>query len=83
MTPTSIIKDVRDSRLAGSKVAIPEEKPEIDVTRLSKKELQYYLEELKDRMDLAAKNLEFEKAATLRDQVIEINKSLKRKKHQL
>jgi len=69
--------------LAGAKAAEDQTKPEFDISKLDKKEVRYFLEELKDRMDLASKNLEFEKAAMLRDQIIEINKSLKRKKHKL
>ncbi len=83
ITPQSIIKEVRESRLAGAKIAPAEQKTEIDYAKLDKKELRYYLEELKDRMDLASKNLEFEKAAALRDEIIEINKSLKRTRHKV
>src|SRR3989338_5398893 len=82
ITPTTIQKEIRESRLAGAKARV-EAKSEIDITKLGKKEIKYYLEELRDRMDLASKNLEFEKAAQLRDQIIEINKSLRRKKHKI
>ena len=34
-------------------------------------------------MDLASKNLEFEKAAELRDEIIKINLSLKRTRHKV
>src|SRR3989344_1930447 len=83
ITPTTIQKSISESRLAGAKAAEDQTKPEFDISKLDKKEVRYFLEELKDRMDLASKNLEFEKAAMLRDQIIEINKSLKRKKHKL
>ncbi len=83
ITPRTIEKAIRESRLAGAKQAVEAAKPEFDIVKLDKKEVRYFLEELKDRMDLASKNLEFEKAALLRDQIVEINKSLKRKKHKI
>lgn len=83
ITPQSIQKAVSESRLAGKKLEQEKKGPEIEVSRMDKREVKYYLEELKDRMDLASKNLEFEKAAELRDQIIEINKALKRTKHKL
>jgi excinuclease ABC subunit B len=81
ITPQSIQKAISESRLAGKKLEVEKKGPEIDISKMDKKEVRYYLEELKDRMDLASKNLEFERAAELRDQVIEINKALKRKRH--
>lgn len=78
ITPESIKKKIAESRLAGTKEALPEgEAKEVDVTRLNNEELVYYLAELKDQMDLAAKNLEFELAANLRDKLTEIQKLLK------
>ena len=82
ITPQTIQKAIRESRLGGARL-VEESKTGLDITKLDKKEIKYYLEELKDRMDLASKNLEFEKAAALRDQITEINKSQKRKKHNI
>ena len=81
ITPQSIKKNVGESRLSGSKLVVEGDKHEINILKLDKKEIRYYLEELKDRMDLASKNLEFEKAAGLRDEIVEINKKLKQKRH--
>lgn len=84
ITPQSIKKQVRDSRLAGAKLAPADAGgQEIDITKLDKRELKYYLEELKDRMDLASKNLEFERAAKLRDEIIKINQSMRRARHKI
>ncbi|TSA44756.1 excinuclease ABC subunit UvrB [bacterium] len=83
ITPQSIQKEIKGSRLAGGKLAPEEKTTEENIAKLDKKEIRYYLEELKDRMDLASKNLEFEKASALRDQIIEINKSLKRTRHKV
>ncbi len=74
ITPASIQKAITESRLAGSHEVIPDEPKEIDVTRLDKDELKFYVAELTDQMELAAKNMEFELAAKIRDKITEINK---------
>ncbi len=77
ITPASIQKAIADTRLAGGRVpeALPGiETREVDPGKLNKTELKFYLEELNDQMDLAAKNLEFELAASLRDKIAEIKK---------
>ena len=48
---------------------------DIKKEKISAKDLPDYLEALKDEMTLAAKNLEFEKAAEIRDMLIELEKS--------
>jgi len=53
---------------------------EIDITKLDKAGLKYYVSELTEQMELAAKNMEFELAASLRDRISEINKVRKLKK---
>lgn len=83
ITPASIVKAIQETRLAGSK--LPETYAsstirEIDPGKLTKEELKYYLDELNDQMDLAAKNLEFELAATLRDKIAAAKKLSKLKK---
>lgn len=82
ITPASIIKAIQESRLAGSKIAeLPSgEVRDVDVSRMDARELKYYIDELSDQMDLAAKNLEFELAATLRDKLAEIKKLSKLRK---
>ncbi len=84
ITPASILKLVGESRLSGSKEALPGDgsAQDIDVTKLDKGELKYYVHELTEQMDLAAKNMEFELAARLRDRISEINKIRKLKKGQ-
>jgi len=81
ITPASILKLVGESRLAGTKEALPGDGSpnDIDVTKLDKAELKYYVRELTEQMDLAARNLEFELAARLRDKISEINKVRKLK----
>lgn len=83
ITPASIVKAIQETRLAGSKLPETYDSStirEVDPGKLSKEELRYYLDELNDQMDLAAKNLEFELAATLRDKIASAKKLSKLKK---
>ena len=83
ITPQSISKTIQETRLAGSKLPETYDSStirEVDPGKLSKEELKYYLDELNDQMDLAAKNLEFELAATLRDKIAATKKLAKLKK---
>ena len=75
ITPTSIVKEVRDittriQRIAETKTpyVIPASLPKNDLVRLVK--------DLEKQMKKAARELEFEKAALLRDQVIDLRKVL-------
>src|SRR6056297_3462754 len=67
--PTTIEKEVGETNLPGSKT---------DTTTVSGRELSddeeaaRYVEELEDRMDEAASNLEFELAADIRDRILEV-----------
>ena len=73
--PQSIIKEVRDLtdrvRTAAEKRADYHAAPE-----LPKAEAAYLIEELERQMKEAAGRLEFEKAAMLRDQILELRKQL-------
>lgn len=76
ITPQSIQKKIKQSMLAGTNkkdISIPK----IDFTKLPKDEIKYLITQLEEQMNLAAQNLEFEKAAKLRDQIEEIKKSKK------
>ena len=75
ITPTSIVKEVRDittriQRIAETKTpyVIPASLPKNDLVRLVK--------DLEKQMKKAARELEFEKAALLRDQVVDLRKVL-------
>src|SRR5581483_7616144 len=80
ITPKSIQKAIQDSRLAGSKKEIEEQTDGRDVTKMDKEEAKFYLDELEEQMELAAKNLEFELAARLRDRITEVKQLSKLKK---
>jgi len=82
ITPTGIKKAIKESRLAGMKIT--EEKTDtgkIDLTKMTKQDIAYLIDELKDQMDLAARNLDFEKAAELRDRISAIREKTRRRLH--
>ncbi|HSR31721.1 MAG TPA: excinuclease ABC subunit UvrB [Anaerolineae bacterium] len=72
--PQSIVKEVRD--LTDRVRAVAEERVQYRVGELPKAEVGYLIEELEKQMKAAAANLEFEKAALLRDQIFELRKQL-------
>jgi excinuclease ABC subunit B len=57
-----------------------EEKPVFNVSQVPKDELSRLVRELEKKMDLAASNLEFERAAALRDQITEIRAEIEKDK---
>jgi excinuclease ABC subunit B len=67
ITPTTIIKAVHD--IAEEKRKLELRRPKYDHTRIPKDERKRLMEELEQQMELAAQNLEFEKAADLRDEI--------------
>ena len=69
ITPTSVIKSVRDI-IEATKVAEDEEKYTVKGEEI--KDLSAYIIELEKEMRIAAENLEFEKAAKLRDEIKEL-----------
>lgn len=79
ITPHSVKKDIG----AGLRAIIPEkeEVARLDLKRVPKEELPSLVKELQSQMQLAAANLDFEKAAMLRDQITEIQEVNKAKKH--
>jgi len=82
ITPLTIQKAV--SNLVHAK---HEEKPEtnIDITKIPAEELVRLVRDLEKKMDFAAKNLDFERAAELRDQIssIQITKDQNKVKKQI
>ncbi|HPC77517.1 MAG TPA: helicase-related protein, partial [bacterium] len=70
ITPTSIKKEVRDM------LDVAEEEESYDVEELSKKEMAKKLKDLEKEMRRAAENLEFERAANIRDEIIRLREIL-------
>ncbi len=75
ITPTTIQRAVREDRLAGQKREI-EDVPKIDVSEIPPDDLPLIVRRLTNEMDLASKNLEFEKAAALRDELKKLEQAL-------
>jgi excinuclease ABC subunit B len=67
ITPKTIIKAVRDIAEEGKKLEL--RRPKYDHTKIPKDEKKRLMEELEDQMSIASQNLEFEKAADLRDEI--------------
>jgi len=84
ITPKTIEKKISEGRLPGSKEkqeAQDEKQMELAFGKMEKKEQKYYLEELRDQMDLASRNLDFERAAELRDKISHLKLVGKKKRH--
>ena len=76
ITPSTILKEVRD--LTASLRVVAESEAEYGAaTDIPKGELLRMLGELETQMKRAAQDLEFEKAALLRDQILEVRRSLR------
>jgi excinuclease ABC subunit B len=76
ITPTSIAKEIDE----GLRAIIPDKdkdkKPKLDLRKIPKDEYKSLIKDLTGQMELASANLEFEKAAELRDQITEIQEKL-------
>ena len=76
ITPTTIKKAVRDLIAVSKAVAETEVKLKKDPESMSKKELKNLISQLEKQMRQAAADLNFEQAAELRDNMIELKKNL-------
>ena len=76
ITPTTIQKAVRDLISISKKVAKEQQTFEKDPESMDPKELKKLIEEVRRKMQRAAADLDFETAADLRDQMIELKKML-------
>lgn len=75
ITPTSVAKAIDE----GLRAIIPkkeDDKPKIDLKKIPKDEYKSLIKDLSAQMDLASANLEFEKAAELRDLITDIKAKL-------
>ncbi len=76
ITPKTIQKAVRDLIRISKEVAQEELRLEKDPESMSAKELEKLIEEVQKKMKKAAADLNFEAAAMLRDQMVELKKQL-------
>ncbi|MFL2064134.1 excinuclease ABC subunit UvrB [Latilactobacillus sakei] len=79
ITPKTIIKPIRDAISMVQSVEHPEKikmTNEIDLENMSKAEKLEMVERLSEQMRLAAKKLDFEQAATLRDTILELKSEI-------
>jgi excinuclease ABC subunit B len=73
ITPTTIAKKIDE----GLRAIIPQkedDKPKLDLKKIPKDEYPHIIRDLSSQMELAAANLEFEKAAELRDIIEDLKK---------
>jgi len=70
ITPETIKKAVKDiAMLAGARKGLKDGRRKIDAKKIPHDELKRLVHSLESQMDFASQNLEFEKAAELRDQI--------------
>lgn len=74
ITPTGISKSIEK----GMRPDLPEEakRAKLDLKKIPKDEYKHLLKDLSAQMDMASKNLEFEKAAELRDIIADIKSKM-------
>ena len=72
ITPRSVAKEIGEGLRAIIPVKEDDKKPKIDLKKIPKDEYGHLEKELSAQMNLASANLEFEKAAELRDLIAEI-----------
>lgn len=80
ITPTSIQKKIKATYLKGQTKKEDKTKLTIDLKRVSDEELPILIKELEAKMDLAARNLDFETAAEIRDQISAVRERTKKEK---
>ena len=75
ITPVSVAKEL-DEGLRAIIPKKPDDAPKLDLKRIPKDEYAGLIKDLSAQMDLASANLEFEKAAELRDVISEIREKM-------
>ena len=77
ITPQSVVKAIKDIAMEHSKKEARKGERHIDPKKVPREEMARFLNELEAQMDMASMNLEFEKAAELRDEIEEIRTKYK------
>lgn len=76
ITPRSVAKAVSEGLRAIIPVKESDKKPSIDIRKVPKDELPALVRDLTSQMEFASANLEFERAAELRDLIADITKKI-------
>ena len=76
ITPRSIAKKIDEGLRAIIPMKEDDKKPKLDLRKIPKDEYAHLVKDLTGQMDLASANLEFEKAAELRDLIAEIRSKI-------
>ena len=79
IVPATIVKEVRDLTDRVRRRAAPDQEAGVALEQLPEDELARLIRELERQMKVAAQDLEFEKAALLRDQIFELRAVLTEK----
>ncbi len=69
ITPQSVIKAIKDIAMMRGKKDERKGERHIDPKKVPREEMGRFIQELEAQMDLASQNMEFEKAAELRDEI--------------
>lgn len=69
ITPETIMRAIKDIAMDGENRGEKEGIMKIDPKKVPKSEMPRFIKELEDQMELASLNMEFEKAAELRDEI--------------
>ncbi len=76
ITPRSVETEIGEGLRAIIPVKEDDKKPKIDLKKIPKDEYSSLIKDLTSQMELASANLEFEKAAELRDVILEVKSKL-------
>jgi len=76
ITPTSVAKEIDEGLRAIIPVKEDDKKPKLDLKKIPKDEYHTLIKDLTSQMELASANLEFEKAAELRDLIAGIREKM-------
>ncbi|HUV91046.1 MAG TPA: excinuclease ABC subunit UvrB, partial [Anaerolineae bacterium] len=79
IVPATVVKEVRDLTDRVRRQAAPDQEAGVALEQLPEDELARLIRELERQMKVAAQDLEFEKAALLRDQIFELRAVLTEK----
>jgi len=78
ITPATIEKKIKATYLKGQTKKAKKDGLKINLAKISDEEVPVLIKELENKMELSARNLDFEKASEIRDQILEIKKKTKK-----